>query len=230
MIFSVNLEIFLAVLLVAALAALVVAALLLLMSSMGLLVLNVDSSSNKTDVALYLDAWRPPFREGWRRVEAVGAGLLWATLIAHFQHNDRLFVVALLIWRVAPLIFRVVVSAMPVGFAFGVFAYTVWADQIPRFGALDLTFNPLFSFLNGDVVLDILHIVASPSSRLGMLGGLYMVIFFVLFTYVVLNVCLVCVEFALEQFGAYLAAVAIQKELDDSTSSSSLSYPHRRDV
>ena len=118
---------------------------------------------------------------------------------------------ALILWRVLPLIGRVIVSVLPVGFGFLLLAYTLWADQIPRFATLDLTFNTLFAFLNGDVVLDILHVVAF---NLGPWAYLIMVSFFCLFTYVVLNICLVCVEFALEQFGAYLAAVAIQKELE----------------
>ena len=107
-----------------------------------------------------LSAWRPPFLKVWRLCEAAGAGLLWASLLAHLRYNERLFAVALILWRVLPLIGRVIVSVLPVGFGFLLLAYTLWADQIPRFATLDLTFNTLFAFLNGDVVLDILHVVA----------------------------------------------------------------------
>ena len=133
------------------------------------------------------------------------------TLLAHLRHNNRLFSVALIIWRVLPIIRNILVSVLPVGIGFGLMVYTLWADELPRFATPALTFNTMFAFLNGDVILETLQAVGSTD--LGVWAYVPMVLFFCLFTYVVLNICLVCIEFTLEQVGAWLAALAIEKEL-----------------
>ena len=84
----------------------------------------------------------------------------------------------------------------------------MFASDVDIFGTFDLTLNTHFAFMNGDVLLDTYR---ATTAKFGWLAAVYLILFFCLFTYVVLNISLVVVEYVLEQIGGFFAAVAMEK-------------------
>ena len=64
----------------------------------------------------------------------------------------------------------------------------------------------------------------------GALGGLYLTLVLMLFTYIVLNISLSTVEFTLEQIGAYLAAKAMAKQVGKRRSFLELELRRKRNL
>lgn len=147
-----------------------------------------------------------PFR--WRLVDGLGNALLWLGLLGYLQFNYRLYTLALIIFKSMPLMARVLLSVAPFFIGITLLGYTMFAADVEVFGTFDLTLNTHFAFMNGDVLLDTYR---ATTAKFGWLAAVYLTLFFCLFTYVVLNISLVVVEYVLEQIGGFFAAVTMEK-------------------
>lgn len=144
----------------------------------------------------------------------MSCGLFWLGVLSYLRFNEGLFALAHILFRALPRVGEILLSVMPAFIGAILLAYAVLATKVDYFGTIDLTTNSLFSLLNGDVIWNMYGIV---TNHVGWVGGIFLTLFFFLFTYLVLNICLTTVELCVEVIGAYLAARQMERQAQRTT-------------
>uniref|UniRef100_A0AAV1TRP2 Polycystin cation channel PKD1/PKD2 domain-containing protein n=1 Tax=Peronospora matthiolae TaxID=2874970 RepID=A0AAV1TRP2_9STRA len=116
--------------------------------------------------------------------------LQWGSLVRYLRVNTRFRVLELTLRRGFPRVLQFLTGVLPIFVGFVLFGTVMFGMKVPRFRSASTTATALFSVANGDEIYDTFNDVAySP-----WIGQIYIYCYIVLFSYVVLMVCIGIIE------------------------------------
>lgn len=154
----------------------------------GILLLNVAT------MACFLEAWRRPYhlslRDGLCLAFATCCALQWISLVRYLRVNARFLILGLTLQRGLPRVAQFLVGVLPVFVGYVLFGTILFGAHVPRFQSPSATATTLFSVANGDEIHDTFNAVAYTP----WVGQLYVYSYMIVFSYVVLMVCIGIIE------------------------------------
>lgn len=116
--------------------------------------------------------------------------LQWGSLVRYLQVNTRFHILGLTLRRGLPRVMQFLVGVLPIFVGFVLFGTVMFGAKVPRFQSASTTATTLFSVANGDEVHDTFNDVAYTP----WIGQIYVYSYMILFSYVVLMVCIGIIE------------------------------------
>ena len=138
--------------------------------------------------------------------------MLWLALIQYLEFEARYYVLFLTLKRAVPRIGQFLLGIAPMFLGYALLGMILFGDQNPLFGSLVRTVGTLFCVVNGDsikVVLDSLEGFG------GGVGVVYVCVYMMLFTYVVLMTCIAIVEEAFFSSAEYAHLLWVGEEEEE---------------
>ncbi|KAL7684568.1 putative polycystin cation channel, PKD1/PKD2 [Plasmopara halstedii] len=121
---------------------------------------------------------------------ATCCALHWANLLRYLQVNTRFHILGLTLRRSLPRVMQFLVGVLPIFAGFVLFGTIMFGAKVPRFQSASVTATTLFSVANGDEIHDTFIDVAYTP----WIGQIYVYGYMLLFSYVVLMVCIGIIE------------------------------------
>lgn len=153
-----------------------------------ILVLNVAT------MACFVEAWYHPYRlslrDGLCLAFASCCALQWISLVRYLQVNTRFHILGLTLQRGLPRVAQFLAGVLPIFVGYVLFGTIMFGAKVPRFQSAGVTATTLFSVANGDEIHDTFNSV----SYTPWIGQVYMYSYMILFSYVVLMVCIGIIE------------------------------------
>ncbi|EGZ07824.1 hypothetical protein PHYSODRAFT_526427 [Phytophthora sojae] len=148
--------------------------------------------------------------------------LQWGSLVRYLQVNTRFHILGLTLRRGLPRVMQFLVGVLPIFVGFVLFGTVMFGAKVPRFQSASATATTLFSVANGDEIHDTFNDVAYTP----WIGQIYVYSYMILFSYVVLMVCIGIIEDAF--FSAVFPASwpSSDKEQDEKQQSSAVGRHH----
>ncbi|KAI9920030.1 hypothetical protein PsorP6_015716 [Peronosclerospora sorghi] len=128
--------------------------------------------------------------------------LQWGSLVRYFHDHSRFHILGRTLRRGLPRVVQFLLGVFPIFVGFVLFGTVMFGAKVPRFQSASVTATTLFSVANGDEIHDTFHDVAYTP----WIGQLYVYSYLILFSYVVLMVCIGIIE------DAFFAAVCGQQD------------------
>jgi len=129
--------------------------------------------------------------ENYERVFlGISAFFLWFTVLQYVEYYPRYYVLIQMLKTTTPQIAQFLFGVLPLFFGYSLLGMIIFSESIDRFGNLQLTMRTLFSLVNGDIIYDTFLSVASY----GVGAQLYIYIYILIFSYVVLMSVIAIVE------------------------------------
>ncbi|CAH0476198.1 unnamed protein product [Peronospora belbahrii] len=125
--------------------------------------------------------------------------LQWSSLVRYLQVNTRFRILEHTLRRGLPRVLQFLLGVLPIFVGFVLFGTVMFGAKVPRFQSASVTATTLFSVANGDEIHDTFVDVA----YIPWIGQIYVYSYMILFSYVVLMVCISIIEDAF--FSAVLA-------------------------
>ncbi|OWZ11701.1 Mucolipin [Phytophthora megakarya] len=116
--------------------------------------------------------------------------LQWGSLVRYLQVNTRFHILGLTLRRGLPRVMQFLVGVLPIFVGFVLFGTVMFGAKVPRFQSASSTATTLFSVANGDEIHDTFNDVAYTP----WIGQIYVYSYMILFSYVVLMVCIGIIE------------------------------------
>lgn len=149
---------------------------------------------NVSTVACLLKTWYHAYRLSLNDelcfVFAACCALHWISLVRYFQVNARFQILGLTLRRGLPRVMQFLAGVFPIFVGFVLFGTVMFGAKVPRFQTASATATTLFSVANGDEIHDTFNDVAYTP----WIGQLYVYTYMILFSYVVLMVCIGIIE------------------------------------
>eukprot|EP01039_Chlorochromonas_danica_P011155 gene11155-12434_t len=146
--------------------------------------------------------------------------MLWFSLSHYLEYFPRYYVMISMLKITAPRVSAFLLGVLPLFTGYALLGLICFGDVSDRFGDLTETLRTLFAVVNGDVIYDNFNALDYFA---GLGGQLYLYIYVLLFTYVVLMTIIAIVEeafFAAQKPGDGKTAVAKKPQLDMGSSPS----------
>ncbi|KAG7395303.1 Mucolipin-2 [Phytophthora boehmeriae] len=121
---------------------------------------------------------------------AACCALQWGSLVRYLQVNARFHILGLTLRRGLPRVLQFLVGVLPIFVGFVLFGTVMFGAKVPRFQSASATATTLFSVANGDEIHDTFSDVAYTP----WVGQIYVYSYMILFSYVVLMVCIGIIE------------------------------------
>ncbi|TYZ69375.1 hypothetical protein PybrP1_005637 [[Pythium] brassicae (nom. inval.)] len=154
----------------------------------GVLLLNLAT------MVCFVEAWRRPYhlalRDGLCLAFATCCALQWISLVRYLGVNARFLILGLTLQRGLPRVAQFLVGVLPVFVGYVLFGTILFGAHVPRFQSASATATTLFSVANGDEIHDTFNAVAYTP----WVGQLYVYSYMIVFSYVVLMVCIGIIE------------------------------------
>ncbi|KDO28218.1 hypothetical protein SPRG_06267 [Saprolegnia parasitica CBS 223.65] len=149
---------------------------------------------NVATVAVSIQAWQYAghlaYFEQLSLTFATACGLAWVSSLRYLHANARFYILGLTLRRGLPRVLEFLIGVGPLFVGYVLFGTVMFGSQVPRFQGLTTTATTLFAIANGDEVrLTFDSLAATP-----FLGQIYLYSYIMLFTYVVLMVCIGIIE------------------------------------
>ncbi|EQC40772.1 hypothetical protein SDRG_01843 [Saprolegnia diclina VS20] len=149
---------------------------------------------NLATVAVSIQAWQYAghlaYFEQLSLTFAIACGLAWVSSLRYLHANARFYILGLTLRRGLPRVLEFLIGVCPLFVGYVLFGTVMFGSQVPRFQGLTTTATTLFAIANGDEVrLTFDSLAATP-----LLGQIYLYSYIMLFTYVVLMVCIGIIE------------------------------------
>ncbi|KAE8998499.1 hypothetical protein PR001_g19307 [Phytophthora rubi] len=149
---------------------------------------------NFVTVVCLLATWRHAYRlsldDSLCFTFASCCALQWGSLVRYLQVNTRFHILGLTLRRGLPRVMQFLVGVLPIFVGFVLFGTVMFGAKVPRFQSASTTATTLFSVANGDEVHDTFNDVAYTP----WIGQIYVYSYMILFSYVVLMVCIGIIE------------------------------------
>ncbi|KAL4166520.1 hypothetical protein KRP22_013778 [Phytophthora ramorum] len=149
---------------------------------------------NFVTVACLLATWRHAYRLSLNDTLcftfASCCALQWGSLVRYLQVNTRFHILGLTLRRGLPRVIQFLVGVLPIFVGFVLFGTVMFGAKVPRFQSASATATTLFSVANGDEIHDTFNDVAYTP----WIGQIYVYSYMILFSYVVLMVCIGIIE------------------------------------
>jgi mucolipin 3 len=149
---------------------------------------------NFSTVACLLQTWHHAYRlslnDALCFVFASCCALHWVSLVRYLQVNARFAILGLTLQRGLPRVAQFLAGVLPIFVGFVLFGTIMFGAKVPRFQTASATATTLFSVANGDEIHDTFNAVAYTP----WVGQLYVYSYLILFSYVVLMVCIGIIE------------------------------------
>ncbi len=116
--------------------------------------------------------------------------MLWLALIQYLEYEARFYVMILTLKRAVPRIGQFLLGIAPMFLGYALLGMILFGDRNPMFGSLLATVGTLFCVVNGDSI----KVVLDSLGYMPVFGELYVCLYMMLFTYVVLMTCIAIVE------------------------------------
>jgi mucolipin 3 len=149
---------------------------------------------NFATVVVLLAAWRHAFRLSLNDTLCFAfascCALQWGGLVRYLQANARFHILGLTLRRGFPRVVQFLVGVLPIFIGFVLFGTVMFGAKVPRFQSASGTATTLFSVANGDEIHDTFNDVAYTP----WIGQMYVYSYMILFSYVVLMVCIGIIE------------------------------------
>ncbi|RLN49640.1 hypothetical protein BBJ29_009660 [Phytophthora kernoviae] len=151
-------------------------------------------SVNIVTVGCLLVTWRHAYRlslnDALCFTFASCCALQWGSLVRYLQVNTRFHILGLTLRRGLPRVLQFLVGVFPIFVGFVLFGTVMFGAKVPRFQSASATATTLFSVANGDEIHDTFSDVAYTP----WVGQIYVYSYMILFSYVVLMVCIGIIE------------------------------------
>lgn len=121
---------------------------------------------------------------------AICCALQWISLVRYLSFNARFHILGLTLQRGLPRVAQFLVGVFPIFVGFVLFGTIMFGAKVPRFQSVGTTATTLFSVANGDEIHDTFNAVAFTP----WIGQFYIYSYLILFSYVVLMVCIGIIE------------------------------------
>ncbi|OQS02592.1 hypothetical protein THRCLA_05056 [Thraustotheca clavata] len=121
---------------------------------------------------------------------ATVCALAWITSLRYLHSNERFRILGLTIRRGLPRVIEFLIGVGPLFVGYVLFGSVMFGNHVPRFQGLMTTATTLFAIANGDEV----RMTFDSLSTMPWLGQIYLYSYIMLFTYVVLMVCIGIIE------------------------------------
>lgn len=149
---------------------------------------------NFSSIACLLQTWHHAYRlsldDALCFVFAACCALHWVGLVRYLQVNARFAILGLTLQRGLPRVAQFLAGVLPIFVGFVLFGTVMFGAKVPRFQTAGATATTLFSVANGDEIHDTFNAVAYTP----WVGQLYVYSYLILFSYVVLMVCIGIIE------------------------------------
>ncbi|EEY60272.1 uncharacterized protein PITG_21149 [Phytophthora infestans T30-4] len=149
---------------------------------------------NFATVTCLLATWRHAYRLSLNDTLcltfALCCALQWCSLVRYMQVNTRFHILGLTLRRGLPRVMQFLVGVLPIFVGFVLFGTVMFGAKVPRFQTASSTATTLFSVANGDEIHDTFNDVAYTP----WVGQIYVYSYMILFSYVVLMVCIGIIE------------------------------------
>ena len=162
-------------------------------------VLAVNFTTGVCLLATWRHAYRLSLNDTLCFTFACCCALQWSSLVRYLQVNTRFQTLGLTLRRGLPRVLQFLVGVLPIFIGFVLFGTVMFGAKVPRFQSASATATTLFSVANGDEIHDTFIDVAYTP----WIGQIYVYSYMILFSYVVLMVCIGIIEDAF--FSAVLA-------------------------
>lgn len=153
---------------------------------------------------------------------ALCCAMQWMSLVQYLQLNTRFHMLGLTLQRGLPRVAQFLVGVLPIFVGYVLFGTIMFGAKVPRFQSAGATATTLFSVANGDEIHDTFNAVAFTP----WIGQIYIYSYMILFSYVVLMVCIGIIEDAF--FSAVFPASWPSDSPATSSSSDHNSYQHQQ--
>ena len=153
-----------------------------LLGNLCALTYTLESLSSHTHVDIFVN----PSSRLWLGLACL---MLWLALIQYLEFEARYYVMILTLKRAVPRIGQFLLGIAPMFLGYALLGMILFGDQNPLFGSLLRTVGTLFCVVNGDSIKVVLDSLGGSG-----VGVLYVVLYMMLFTYVVLMTCIAIVE------------------------------------
>ena len=143
-----------------------------------------------TTVACLLAAWRNTYElsldDSLCFAFACCCALQWGSLVRYLRVNTRFHILEITLKRGVPRVLQFLAGVLPIFVGFVLFGTVMFGTKVPRFQNASTTATALFSVANGDEIYDTFNDVAYTP----WIGQIYIYSYIILFSYVVLMVCI----------------------------------------
>ena len=119
--------------------------------------------------------------------------LLFVSSLGFLRYNVRLSTASLVLWASFFKVFRIILSALPVGIGFLLMGMVAFGEVDNNLSSLSSAFFAFFAVINGDILWQSID-VTDNLTGLNFLGCIFIVSMYVLFAYVILRLLLAIVE------------------------------------
>ncbi|CAI5724010.1 unnamed protein product [Peronospora farinosa] len=149
---------------------------------------------NFATAVCFLATWRHAYQLSLRDTLcftfACCCALQWSSFVRYLQVNTRFQTLGLTLRRGLPRVMQFLIGVLPIFIGFVLFGTVMFGAKVPRFQSASVTATTLFSVANGDEVHDTFIDVAYTP----WIGQIYVYSYMILFSYVVLMVCIGIIE------------------------------------
>lgn len=149
---------------------------------------------NVATMACFFEAWYHPYRlslrDGLCLAFATCCALQWISLVRYLRVNTRFHILGLTLQRGLPRVAQFLAGVLPIFVGYVLFGTIMFGAHVPRFQSAGATATTLFSVANGDEIHDTFNSVAYTP----WIGQIYVYSYMILFSYVVLMVCIGIIE------------------------------------
>ncbi|TMW55412.1 hypothetical protein Poli38472_013303 [Pythium oligandrum] len=114
----------------------------------------------------------------------------WISLVRYLSVNTRFHILGLTLQRGLPRVAQFLIGVLPIFVGYVLFGTIMFGAKVPRFQSAGTTATTLFSVANGDEIHDTFNDVAFAP----WVGQIYVYSYLILFSYVVLMVCIAIME------------------------------------
>lgn len=151
-------------------------------------------SLNVATAACFITAWRHPYQLSLRDdlclAFATCCALQWMSVVRYLRVSTRFHILGLTLQRGLPRVAQFLAGVLPVFVGYVLFGTIMFGAHVPRFQSAGATATTLFAIANGDEIHDTFNDVAATP----VVGQLYVYSYLLLFSYVVLMVCIGIIE------------------------------------
>jgi mucolipin 3 len=155
----------------------------------GILVLNIATMTCLW--VTWVHAYRLYLWDALCLAFASCCALHWVSLVRYLSaHNTRFHILGLTLQRGLPRVAQFLVGVLPIFVGYVLFGTVMFGAKVPRFQSPGATATTLFAIANGDEIHDTFNDVAFTP----WVGQIYVYSYLILFSYVVLMVCIGIIE------------------------------------
>lgn len=148
--------------------------------------------------------------------------MLWLALVQYLEFEARHYVMILTLKRAVPRIGQFLFGIAPMFLGYALLGMILFGDHNPYFGSLSATAGTLFCVVNGDSIKAVLDSLRDTPWGI---GEIYVSLYVMLFSYVVLMTCIAIVEEAFFSAAAYAHQLWTQEAEGDKATQDPLYQP-----